>query len=285
MGFPHGTCTAPPRQSDDCHARWHRRRPTCREAGPLSVPTGRREVHSGSCVNLLQSRLCMIHINFCLGRLFLLLIIPARTRVTCTLAVIDDRPSLSRTRASPSLSSDHSIILFRHANFITPTSVSAKFPVVAVPACAAPVARYSWRWANEVSFKGFCATVERTRLHIKRLKQCLRFMKIGRVEAFGEPGVNWREDVIGFFAATLCTKQASEADGGAQLISTRTLLVRDGESRVETSLDLGRVRRWQALQQITPQPMEFGIGPPRATLLSRSQRLGENRQPVADRTG
>src|SRR5215472_11171181 len=95
MGFPHGTCTAPPRQSDDCHARWHRRRPTCREAGPLSVPTGHREVHSGSCVSLLQSRLCMIHINFCSGRLFLLYIIPARTRVTCALAVIDDTPSTS----------------------------------------------------------------------------------------------------------------------------------------------------------------------------------------------
>jgi len=47
---------------------------------------------AGSCVSLLQSRLCMIHINFCLGRLFLLLIVPARTRVTCALAVIDDRP-------------------------------------------------------------------------------------------------------------------------------------------------------------------------------------------------
>src|SRR5215472_10577815 len=34
MGFPHGTGTALPRQSDDCHARWHRRRPACRVAGP-----------------------------------------------------------------------------------------------------------------------------------------------------------------------------------------------------------------------------------------------------------
>src|SRR6516225_1235276 len=70
MVCSHGTSTAPPRQTDDCHGRLHRRRSACREAGPQSVPTGRREVHSGSWVSLLQIRLYMIHINFCLGRLF-----------------------------------------------------------------------------------------------------------------------------------------------------------------------------------------------------------------------
>ena len=99
-------------------------------------------------------------------------------------------------------------------------------------------------------------------------------MKIGAVEAFGEHGVGWPEDVTGFSAATLRTKQASEAHGGAQLVSARTLLVRDVESRAETNLDLGRIGRRQAPQQITPQSMEFGIGSSRAALLSRRQRLG-----------
>jgi len=34
------------------------------------------------------------------------------------------------------------------------------------------------------------------------------FLKIGRVEAFGELVINWREDVLGFRAATLFTNQA-----------------------------------------------------------------------------
>jgi hypothetical protein len=53
--------------------------------------------------SLLQSRLCMIHKNFSVGSLFLLLIIPARTRITCALAVIDDRALVPRRSASDPL--------------------------------------------------------------------------------------------------------------------------------------------------------------------------------------
>src|SRR5215831_8112652 len=51
-----------------------------------------RVVHIGSCVSLAHSRLCMIPINYCRGRLFLLAILKIGTRVTCRVAVIDDTP-------------------------------------------------------------------------------------------------------------------------------------------------------------------------------------------------
>jgi hypothetical protein len=72
-------------------------------------------------------------------------------------------------------------------------------------------------------------------------------LKIGRVEAFVEPGIDWREDVTGFGTATLRAQQASEADGIARLVGARTLLLRDGERPAGTSFDsrrVGRGKRW-----------------------------------------
>jgi hypothetical protein len=46
---------------------------------------------AGSWVNLLQSRLCIIQVNFCFDGLFLLFIIPARLALRVPLPVIDDR--------------------------------------------------------------------------------------------------------------------------------------------------------------------------------------------------
>src|SRR5438445_10281707 len=51
------------------------------------------------------------------------------------------------------------------------------------------------------------------------------------------------------------------AGGRLAHVSVRTLLARDREGRAETSLDFRRVWRWEAPQQLAPQPMEFGIGP------------------------
>jgi hypothetical protein len=92
-----------------------------------------------------------------------------------------------------------------------------------------------------------CDGWDGSRLRIDRLEQCLCFLKIGRVEAFVEPGIDWREDVTGFGTATLRAQQASEADGIAQLVGARTLLLRDGERPAGTSFDSGRVgrgKRW-----------------------------------------
>jgi hypothetical protein len=46
----------------------------------------------GHGVSLFQSRLAMNHTNAYEGRLFLLTILEAATRYTCTTAVIDDTP-------------------------------------------------------------------------------------------------------------------------------------------------------------------------------------------------
>jgi hypothetical protein len=58
------------------------------------------QIAAAAAKGLLQGRLCMILKNFSLGSLYLLLIIPARTRITCALAVIDDRPCFPRRSAA-----------------------------------------------------------------------------------------------------------------------------------------------------------------------------------------
>ena len=63
-------------------------------------------------------------------------------------------------------------------------------------------------------------------------------MKIGRVKAFGEPAVDWSEDITGVGTATLLSKQAGEADGGAQLVSVRALFAGDRASLQATAEQL-----------------------------------------------
>ena len=52
-------------------------------------------------------------------------------------------------------------------------------------------------------------------LRIERLKQRLCFLKIARLETFGEPTVDRREEVAGFPVATLIAAEPGEARGGA----------------------------------------------------------------------
>ena len=48
------------------------------------------------------------------------------------------------------------------------------------------------------------------------VEQRLCFFEIGRVEAFGEPAVDWREKVVGLGAVPLVTAEPGE-DGGLKL--------------------------------------------------------------------
>src|SRR5262249_19469578 len=54
-------------------------------------------------------------------------------------------------------------------------------------------------------------------LHTKLVEQCLGLFEIERVEALGEPPVDWREQRAGLSVLALVVPEPSKAGGGAQL--------------------------------------------------------------------
>src|SRR4029077_2169609 len=63
----------------------------------------------------------------------------------------------------------------------------------------------------------------------KRVQQRLRLFKIGRVETFGEPTVDRREEVAGFPVATLIAAESCKAHRGAQFPHLGLLLSGDAQ--------------------------------------------------------
>src|SRR5262249_6735381 len=59
------------------------------------------------------------------------------------------------------------------------------------------------------------------------VEHCLRILEVGRVEAFGEPAVDRREQVMGFGTAALVAAELGEGDGGAQFPELGPLLLGD----------------------------------------------------------
>ena len=59
------------------------------------------------------------------------------------------------------------------------------------------------------------------------VEQRLGVFEVGRVEAFGEPSIDRRQDVVGFGTATLVAAEPGEAHGGAQLPELGLLLLGD----------------------------------------------------------
>src|SRR5262249_38388947 len=76
------------------------------------------------------------------------------------------------------------------------------------------------------------------------VQQRPRLFQVGRVEAFGEPARNWREEVVGFGAAAPFTQQARKADRGTQFKPACALLVCDGKRPAEIALDFCPFWRW-----------------------------------------
>src|SRR5262249_36208973 len=70
------------------------------------------------------------------------------------------------------------------------------------------------------------------------LQQRLRFLQVRRVEAFGEPAVDWREEVAGFGALALVAPEAGKAGGGAQFVRPRPLMLRYAKRLFECVLAL-----------------------------------------------
>ena len=98
---------------------------------------------------------------------------------------------------------------------------------------ALPPSRFSPSWSSRALSSGLHADkvviVKRSRLSTERLKQRLCFLKVERLEAFGEPAVDRREKIAGFAAATLVSAQPGEARCGAQFPELGSLLRGDVE--------------------------------------------------------
>jgi len=69
----------------------------------------------------------------------------------------------------------------------------------------------------------------------------LRFLEVRGVEAFGEPAVDGREQLVGVGAAALLAPQPGEARGGAQFVAACALLAGDREGGAERILGLRRI--------------------------------------------
>ena len=61
------------------------------------------------------------------------------------------------------------------------------------------------------------------------VEQSPRLFQIGRTEAFGEPVVDWGEQVAGFCTAILVAAEPGEAHGGAQFQELGLLLSGDAQ--------------------------------------------------------
>src|SRR5689334_14697457 len=79
------------------------------------------------------------------------------------------------------------------------------------------------------------AAVRPPSLHTQLIEQRLGVFQIARVEAFGEPAVDRREETAGLAGPALLAPKPGEAGGGAQLPPLGALIVRDGQRSAVTN--------------------------------------------------
>src|SRR5215472_7960419 len=103
-----------------------------------------------------------------------------------------------------------------------------------------------------------------TRVSRQLGEECCRFLKVGGVEAFGEPAVDGCEQVACLAEPALLAPQAGEARGGAQFVASRALLAGDRQGGAERVLDLRRIGIWQAGGELAAQAMNFCVPAPHA---------------------
>src|SRR5215472_15748384 len=92
------------------------------------------------------------------------------------------------------------------------------------------------------------------------VEQRLGILQDRRVETFGEPAVDWREQITGFGAFALVTPKAAKAGVGAQLEKLCTLPLRYRERLMVTLLGRGKIAC--SIQQIASQPMQISFVTP-----------------------
>src|SRR5262249_35623770 len=95
----------------------------------------------------------------------------------------------------------------------------------------------------------------------QRVQQRLGLLEISGVKAFGEPPVDWGQEVMGFLTFALLLPQARQTHGGTQLPGLGLLLTGNSKGLLETCFRLLLVRRSLFQQQLPLEAIEFGFRP------------------------
>ena len=99
----------------------------------------------------------------------------------------------------------------------------------------------------------------------KLLKKRLRILQIGSFEAFGEPAVHRRQQVVGFPPLAPIGPKPGEIAGGSKLEDARRLLTGVGERGVESGLGNPSVTGVESQAGARAQPVQLR----RAKVLAR----------------
>src|SRR6266436_409628 len=93
------------------------------------------------------------------------------------------------------------------------------------------------------------------------VQQRLRLLKVGRVEAFGEPAVDRHEDIAGFGAPALVVPKAREVGGGAQFPPLGALLLSGGYRLAKACISKIQVRDRFQQSEVRFKPLQLRFGP------------------------
>src|SRR5262245_19848899 len=100
------------------------------------------------------------------------------------------------------------------------------------------------------------------------LEQRLDLDEIGRVKAFGEPAINWREEIAGLTALALVAPEPGQAAGGAEFPQLGALTAGDRHALVEACFDVLHIGFWRVQLHLTVNAMHLGFRPPRLRRLN-----------------
>src|SRR5262249_21695323 len=89
------------------------------------------------------------------------------------------------------------------------------------------------------------------------IEQRFGVLQDGRVEAFGEPVVDRREEITGFGALPLVAPEAGKAHRSPQLPEFRTLPTRNGDGLAKTCFSRHRIANSD--EKIPSKAMHFGL--------------------------
>ena len=93
------------------------------------------------------------------------------------------------------------------------------------------------------------------------VEQCFRLLQIERVEAFGEPAVDRREQFASLLRLPLIAPEPRHAHRRAQFQGLCLLLARDGECTLKIRLGFRRIRLGRLERDFAGNAMEIGFPP------------------------
>jgi len=93
------------------------------------------------------------------------------------------------------------------------------------------------------------------------------------IEALCEPAVDRREEIARHIALALLAPELGKSDGGAQVSEPRALPLRNADSLAKAAFGAGGVVT--GAQQLPPDPIQLGLGPPILSLGHQALGLGE----------